>query len=180
MIYLDMDGVIADFFGEIAVQFGVDHWKSIQDKELSFGTLANTDFFNRIPCFFDEDNPSVNISAKIVDIVKQRAWHNEINWGICSSPMRGDTFNSAYWKRIWLERMGFMPEVENCIFTSNKHKYAYSKMDNKPNILIDDKPENIMRFKKAGGYGIRFQANLDDIGYLEEELNFALNTRNMI
>ena len=32
-IYLDMDGVIADFFSEFAKRNNVEHWKSIKDKE---------------------------------------------------------------------------------------------------------------------------------------------------
>jgi 5'(3')-deoxyribonucleotidase len=176
MIYLDMDGVIADFFTEVAYRFDVDHWKSIQDKEVKFAQLANTDFFYRIPCFYDDDGS--NLSAKIVDLVKFYAWEEDIKWGICSSPMRGDEYNSAYHKRNWLEKTGFAPMlIEDIIFTSNKHKYAYSKMDGKPNILIDDKPENIKRFESAGGIGIRFQANEDDLGYLRENLFRAVETR---
>jgi hypothetical protein len=160
MIYLDMDGVIADFFGAIANRFGVDHWKTIQDREIAFASLANTNFFDTIPCFFDRET---NLSAHIVEHVKHFAFDNEIGWGICSSPMRGDTNNSAYWKRIWLERMNFAPPlVENMVFTSNKHKYATSRLDYRPNILIDDKPENIHRWEQAGGIGIRFQCNEDD------------------
>ena len=179
MIYLDMDGVIADFFGEIAKVYNVNHWKSIQDKEVAFQQLANTDFFNRIPCFFEETprGRQVNMSDMIVQKIKTVAWENDIAWGICSSPMRGDEHNSAYWKRIWLERMGFMPTVENCIFTSNKHNYAFSKIDSLPNILIDDKPENIIRFEKAGGIGIRHQTNWDDFIDLEDKLNAAINKR---
>ena len=30
-IYLDMDGVIADFFGEISKLNSVEHWKQIPD-----------------------------------------------------------------------------------------------------------------------------------------------------
>lgn len=176
MIYLDMDGVIADFFSEVARRFDVDHWKSIQDKEVKFAQLANTDFFYRIPCFFNEDGS--NLSAQIVDHVKTVAWQEEIKWGICSSPMRGDEYNSAYHKRNWLEATGFAPMmIEDMIFTSNKHKYAFSKIDGRPNILIDDKPENILRFDAAGGIGIRFQANEDDFEYLKLKLEDALETR---
>ena len=50
-VYLDMDGVIVDFFGGIAKKFNVDHWKSIQDREIAFATLANTDFFYNLDIF---------------------------------------------------------------------------------------------------------------------------------
>lgn len=175
MIYLDMDGVIADFFGGIETRFDVRHWKDLKWKEEVFAQLAYTDFFDTLPCFFDGDT---NLSAKIVDNVKRYAFENDIGWGICSSPMRGDHTNSIYHKRVWLERMNFMPKVCDCIFTANKHKYAMSKVDGKPNILIDDKPENIIRWEKAGGLGIRFQCNEDDIEtYLFDELEAALQCR---
>ena len=175
MIYLDMDGVIADFFGGIEKQFNVRHWKDLKWKEEVFAKLAYTDFFDTLPCFFDGDT---NLSSKIIDHVKMQAFDNNIQWGICSSPMRGDETNSIYHKRVWLERMNFMPEVCNCIFTSNKHKYAMSPIDGRPNILIDDKPENIYRWEQAGGLGIRFQCNQDDIEeYLFEQLQDCLTVR---
>jgi len=66
------------------------------------------------------------------------------------------------------------PLVENVIFTSNKHKYAYNSLTRQPNILIDDKPENIERFQEAGGIAIRFQCNEDDLeDYLFVELEKA-------
>jgi len=64
------------------------------------------------------------------------------------------------------------------VFTSNKHKYATSKLDYCPNILIDDKPENIYRWEQAGGIGIRFQCNEDDLDeYLFPAIKDALACR---
>ena len=123
--------------------------------------LHGTDFFNRIPKFEETDQ----IVSYVKDISKG-------DWGICSSPLRGDTMNSAYWKRVWLERHGIVtPDVERMVFTSNKSKYAISQIDGKPNILIDDKISNIKAWEAAGGIGIRFQADMDDVKeYLFEEL----------
>ena len=167
-VYLDMDGVIADFFGSFAKKNKVDHWKSIKEKEKALADLVGTDFFYEIPCFEGHNIP--NDSQKIVQFVQKTG-----DWGICSSPLRGDHNNSAYWKRKWLEKWNFMPEVENCIFTSNKHKYAVNRLTGKPNILIDDKIDNIKRWEQAGGIGIRFQCDQDDIEeYLFPEIEKAL------
>jgi hypothetical protein len=168
-IYLDMDGVIADFFGGVATKFGVDHWKSIQDREIAFATLANTDFFYNLDVF-----PETN---SIIKFVKEISGGD---WGICSSPLRGDTMNSAYWKRQWLNRWDITPPlVENMIFTSNKHKYAMNKLDRTRNILIDDKLQNIDRWNQAGGIGIRFQCNEDDTNeYLFPAIEKALQNAN--
>ena len=159
-IYLDMDGVLANFFEALARFYDVDHWKEINNKEKSVLALKGTDFFYTLDPFettFELINHVAEISAD--------------NWGICSSPLRGDHNNSAYWKRRWLEDKGFMPEVENCIFTSNKHKYAINRLTGLPNILIDDKIDNIKRWEQAGGIGIRFQCDKDDvIEYLFEEI----------
>ena len=74
--------------------------------------------------------------------------------------------------------MDFMPDdVNNCVFTSNKSQYAWSYKDLLPNVLIDDKPQNIKTWRDAGGIGIRFQANEDDIDYLEWELLEAMKER---
>ena len=160
-LYLDMDGVIADFFSLLAKENNVKHWKSIKDKERALVEARNTDFFNRIEPF--------TTAQQLVDFVRTTD-----SWGICSSPLRGDTMNSAYCKRVWLERHGFMPDVENCIFTGNKHKYAINRLDGKPNILVDDKPDNIKRWNDAGGIGVRFQADEDSTEKLIETLKKIL------
>ena len=156
-----MDGVIADFFSVLANENNVKHWKSIKDKERALIEARNTDFFKRIQEF-----PS---SPKLVQYAMSTG-----DWGICSSPLRGDRDNSAYWKRIWLQRHGYMPEVENCIFTANKHKYAINRLTGKPNILVDDKPDNIKRWQNAGGYGYLYQADENDVHDLIKRLQKIL------
>ena len=167
-VYLDMDGVIADFFGGIEKLHDVSHWKSIKDKQDLINSIRYTDFFYQLKPF--------ETSWRLVERVKNRS---QGDWGICSTPLEGDTNNSAYWKRRLLEEYSFMPRVDQCIFTSNKHKYAWSPLTGRPNILIDDKPENIKRWNDAGGIGIRYQANEDDmVEYLYDELEKALEQSN--
>ena len=171
-----MDGVIADFFGGIELKFGVYHWKSIQQREIKFLELHNTNFFGTLPIFREDRGPrraGASISCEIVNFVKKIS---NGDWGICTSPLRGDRDNCAYWKRRWLEDKNYMPPlIENLIITSNKHKYAVNPLTRKPNILIDDKPENIKRWNDAGGIGIRFQTNEDDLEeYLFVELEKAI------
>ena len=161
-LYLDMDGVLADFFTAFAKRFGKDHWKMIQDKEKAIAELKGTNFFNILEKYESADT-LVNYAMDYGD------------WGICSSPLRGDRDNSAYWKRVWLTEKQFLPEVNKLIFTGQKENFAVDKIDGTPNILVDDKPSNIKRWNEAGGIGIRYQANEDDlVEYLFEEITHAL------
>jgi hypothetical protein len=170
MIYLDMDGVIADFFRAFAKRNNVNHWKEIKDYKSALDDLKGTGFFFTIPKF-------TPLTDQIYLLVTQTAAQNNMEWGICSSPLAGDEHNSAYWKRRWLEDTEMMPKVKNLVFTANKHKYAETYGDGGPSILIDDKPANIHRWQAAGGIGIRFQANEDDFEYLKEELRTAIEIR---
>ena len=164
MIFLDMDGVLADFFGGIEKRYGVDHWKSIQDREIKFAELRNTDFFFSLEPF--------KRAYELTQYVTKLAGFE--NYGICTSPLRGDRDNCAYWKRRWLEKHHMMPYIGNLIITANKHKYVWDQVSRNPSILVDDKPENIKRWRDAGGIGIRYQANEDDLEeYLYVQLEMA-------
>jgi len=160
-LYLDMDGVLADFFGGFAKRFGADHWKMIENKDKAIAELRGTDFFNTLEMFPSADK-LVNFAMDYGD------------WGICSSPLTGDRDNSAYWKRVWLTRNFIMPDVSKLIFTGMKEKFATNKLDGTPNILVDDKPSNIQRWTEKGGIGILYQANQDDVGELIKKIQTFL------
>jgi len=162
-VYIDMDGVIADFFTAFAHANGKKHWKEIEDVETKINELAKTDFFNTLDLY-----PT---SEDLVELVKKFAGDD---WGICSSPLRGDHKNSSYWKKVWLTEKGFVPpKSENLVLTSNKPKYATN--NGIPNILIDDKPKNIADWTAKGGIGICYQANVDTLAKVKKGLTAALN-----
>ena len=163
-IYSDMDGVIADFFPELARKNDVRHWKDIKRIDLALMRLWNTGFFFGL----NEFGTSKELIETLKDIEHRfDGW----SWGICSSPIRGDEYNSAYWKRRWLEERKYMPyRLENLIFTHSKEDYAINRIDGSSNVLIDDKPDNIRKWEKRGGVGFLYQANKDSLVDLQNEL----------
>lgn len=160
-IYLDMDGVIADFFGKIEDKFVISNWKNLQNPRKTIDGFKNTDWFFNL-------KPFENSSQYLVDSVRKIA--GPYNWGICSSPIHGDEMNSGYHKRRWLEKHSFMPEVNNFIITHEKWKYANEDITGEPNILIDDRPDNILNWKRAGGIGILYQADESCVNELVEDI----------
>lgn len=152
IVYLDMDGVISNFCEAFEKINNVDDWRKIQDKDLALYQLRNTNFFNTIKPFKN--------AKKLVDFVKKIAGSD---YGICSSPLTNDLYNSSYWKRVWLERYDFLPIIKNLVFTRNKEKYATERIDCSSNILVDDKIHNIKKWENAGGIGIYYSAEKDNV-----------------
>ena len=167
-VYVDMDGVIADFFTELADHYGVTHWKNLPDKDASVKALKGTDFFGRLPKF--------DTSDELIDYVDHLTAGD---WSILSSPLRDDHDNSGFWKRHWLEKNDYHPQ--EAIFAGYKAKYAVYK-DGSPNILIDDRPKNIDAWVAKGGIGIRYQAlesSLDDLKDALSEAYLGINTTDL-
>ena len=161
-VYLDMDGVLADFFGGIEKLYGVQHWKELtSDRTKDLKTevikkITGTNFFETLPKF--------NSADALIKLVQ------DFTGGVYSintSPLRGDNKNSAYYKKVWIGK--HIPKPQEIIVTGRKESYAMNK-NNKPNILIDDRPINIQRWTGRGGYGILYQANKDSIDKVKNAL----------
>jgi len=162
-IYLDMDGVLADFFSEYAKMAGVNsgNYRDIpQEKvEATLDAMIGTDFFARLPMF-----PNV---PKLLKLVLSYTDH----YNICSSPLRGDGANSEKYKRIWIKQH-LNPQPKDIIITNNKSTYA-TQSDGTPNILIDDRGLNINGWNGAGGIGIKYQADEDSLEIVKRALDKA-------
>ena len=148
-VFLDMDGVIAKFFERFASDNGVKKWTDILDVSKALDKMKGTDFF----WWLDEYETTKDLLAFV----------SQYDWGICSSPLTGDEYNSAYWKRRWLEDKGYMPKIQNLIFTHNKEQFSTNRIDGSPNLLIDDTPTNCKKWRDEGGIAIRYQANEDSL-----------------
>ena len=144
-IYVDMDGVLADFFTAWGELMGVDDWRNIDKKH---------DINDALQKIRDTDNFWLNIpvtanAKKLLDLIKDVKG----SYSICSSPLPGDK-NSEPHKKQWIKKhlVSFPPE--EIIITHNKPQYA-TQPDGTPNILIDDYGKNIQSWEAAGGVGFK-------------------------
>ena len=157
-IFLDMDGVLCDFFEEYAKLAGNPkdgsgryNYRNIPPAKTdpTLNKMVGTDFFARLPKFPTTD-------ALITMVLKKFPHYN-----ICSSPLRGDYENSEKHKKIWLKN-NLRVQPNRVIITPRKEKYAVQP-DGTPNILIDDRGSNITAWEAAGGIGIKYQADENDL-----------------
>jgi len=144
-IYVDMDGVLADFFTEWAKIMGVKHWSDIPNQyniEDALEKIRDTkDFWLDLPL-----TPNAKNLLSIIKEVKGR-------YKILSSPLANDPRCEDH-KREWVNNnLGFFPP-EEVIISHNKAQYA-KQADGTPNILIDDYGVNIRAWEAAGGYGFK-------------------------
>jgi len=153
-LYLDMDGVQADFFGAWADRLGVDHWKAIQDREAEINKLANSSP-EQVYNFFRNLKP-LNGGKQIIQWLK----NNKIPFTVLSAPLRGPyAAASKQAKRDWLDE--FNPGTSgNAIFTAAKYKYAMK--DGKPQVLVDDFGPYIQKWTDAGGIPIKHEDEYED------------------
>ena len=162
-VYLDMDGVLADFFGGVEKMYGVEHWKQLTNdktkdlKKEVIDRITGTDFFATLPKFDSAD--------QLIAMIKEFTGGT---YSINTSPLRGDHENSAKYKRVWINNNIERPA--EIIVTGRKESYAKDKASGTPNILIDDRPVNIQRWQAAGGYGILYQANRDSLDKVKKGL----------
>ena len=163
-VYLDMDGVLADFFGGVEKMYGVEHWKQLTNdktkdlKKEVIDRITGTDFFATLPKFQSAD--------ALIDMVKKFTGGK---FSINTSPLRGDNENSGKYKKVWISNNIDTPD--EIVVTGRKESYAKDKGTGTPNILIDDRPVNIQRWQDAGGYGILYQANRDSLDKVKKGLD---------
>jgi 5'(3')-deoxyribonucleotidase len=140
-VYVDMDGVLADFFGEWQKLIGSD-WRKVKDIEPALQKIRDKDNFWL-------DLPLLPQAKNLLGIIKKVKGSSTI----LSSPLPNDP-NSEPHKREWIKKnLDFFPP-ENVIITHDKPKYAVNS-DGTPNILIDDFGKNIASWEAAGGEGFK-------------------------
>jgi 5'(3')-deoxyribonucleotidase len=145
-LYLDMDGVQADLFTEVANRCGVTHWDDIPNHDEVFNKLSS-------------QGPEVAYELFRVlkplpggQVIVKWLHDNKIPFTVLSAPLRNEGDASIRAKRDWLDE--FNPGTsQNAIFT--KRKFQYATIDGKPNVLVDDFNYYLNSWSEAGGIAVK-------------------------
>ena len=143
-LYVDMDGVLADFFGEWAKLMGVNNWKDIKDVDSALNKIKEQ------PNFW-VNLPLTSNALQLLSAIK--AYKGRYN--ILSAPLPGDA-NSKPQKMAWIKKNLSSFPPQKIILDHNKAKYA-KQPDGTPNGLIDDYGKNIASWTAAGGIAIKHE-----------------------
>jgi len=153
-LYLDMDGVQADFFGAWSKRSGVDHWKAIADKEAEINQLAHSsdkevyDFFYKLA--------PLSGGMKVISWLRK----NKIPYTVLSAPLRGPYKEaSVRAKKDWLDKY-HTGSSAGAIFTDKKYQHAMS--GGRPNVLVDDFGKYLNAWKEAGGIAVKHEDQYED------------------
>ena len=162
-LYLDMDGVQADFFTAWAQwhnqKFGQGHVQRYKDigsreqREQSISEL-NQEGPDFIAKFF-ATLPTLPGGQKLIQWLRQ----NKIPFTVLSAPLRGNEPASIAGKKYWLSQHN--PGVA-AKFTSEKQQFAHHH--GQPAVLVDDFKKYVNAWREAGGIGILYRdSNVDAV-----------------
>lgn len=152
-LYLDMDGVQADFFTAWARLHDKKSYKEIGDREQREASIVELNA--RGPKFvyeFFRTLPPLHGGLKLISWVKR----NQIPFTVLSAPLRGNEQASIDGKREWLDK--YNPGTSgSAIFTGEKFHYA--RKGGQSNVLVDDFKKYINAWREAGGISILYRDN---------------------
>tara|TARA_B100000242_G_scaffold61858_1_gene37417 strand:- start:5324 stop:7273 length:1950 start_codon:yes stop_codon:yes gene_type:complete len=141
-IYVDMDGVLVDFFGPWTKMMGVDDWRQIKDVDAALQKIRDTkDFWINLKPTANADN--------LLSVIKEIKGE----YNILSAPMADDPRVEPS-KKEWVEKNLTAFPPKKVIITSAKSQYA-TQSDGTPNILIDDFGQNVSKWEASGGVGFK-------------------------
>ena len=151
IVYVDMDGVLADLYNYAAELHDVDHYNHMtkDEWEAFFRDSDAYHLFRNIQPF--------STANKLLELVKQYAG----GYRILSSPLSFDREGSIKGKREWLAKHIKVP-ADKIVFEHDKYKYAVQP-NGTPNILIDDYGVNTRAWDAAGGIAVKYQADEDNL-----------------
>lgn len=169
-LYLDMDGVQADFFGAWADRHNVASFRDIADPEAAIDALAASGP-KAVYDFFVELRPLPG-GQRIIQWLHQ----HKIAFTVLSAPLRGEAQAAIKGKRDWLEKHN-PGTAKTAIFTSQKHEYA--TLGGKSHVLVDDFGKYLNAWSSAGGIAVKHDEVTTDhtIATLEKIYTHVVHSR---
>lgn len=159
-LYLDMDGVQADFFTAWAQwhaqhfdQEHVQRYKDIGDREAREQSISelNRESPEFIEHFF-ATLPVLPNFPRLLEFLNT----NNIEFTVLSAPLRGNEEASIRGKRAWLDKHNSGASA-TAIFTADKGRYA--RHGGKPNVLVDDFKKYVKAWTDHGGIAVLHRDN---------------------
>ena len=165
ILYVDMDGVLADFYGPFNKMAGVSSWKDASKDTVSQvlrDITKQQDFWINLDVLFGV--------PKLLSAI-QSLFNGQ--YKVLSKALAGDKRVVAQ-KKQWVQaNMQLQPnEIIIMPATADKGIYA-TQSDGSANILIDDFGYNIKKWRSAGGIGI--QHTNDTVNNTIKQLQQVLN-----
>lgn len=164
-IFLDMDGVIADFVGAIHKAHGREYCYSDLAVRGQFeippiwGCTAEEFWKPDSSEFWDSIEPMPD-AGEIVSILSGLIDSSEI--AVLTSPSDGS--GCVPGKRAWIKR--YFPQLQkNMIFTSAKQFLA-----GPDKLLVDDRDKNVADFRKYGGQAILIPRHWNSLHHKSERV----------
>lgn len=150
-IYLDMDGVVADFdtFAEELLKRKIGWGDTTQDlSDDEWVRLASVDrLYYQLPLMPD--------ATKLVAYVKSLSTRFQVGF-LTAIPRRTTIPSAQADKQAWVDK--YFPGMRMDIgpFSHDKHKWCTPG-----DILVDDRPSNIREWEAAGGFAIYHTGDVD-------------------
>jgi 5'(3')-deoxyribonucleotidase len=151
IVYVDMDGVLADLYSHAAEISDVEHYNQMTPEQWE------TFFKDSNAYHLFRDIQPFATANQLLELVKKYAG----GYTILSSPLNFDRAGSIKGKSEWLKKH-IKVAPDRVVFEHEKYKYAVQP-DGTPNILIDDYGVNTRAWDAAGGTAVKYQADEDDL-----------------
>ena len=162
-IYIDMDGVVADFDSYVSALLGRPiGWGATQDlTDVEWERLASVDrLYFQMPLMPD--------ATKLIAYIKSLSTRFHVQF-LTAVPRRSTIPSAKDDKQAWIDK--YFPGMRMDIGPYSHHKQKWCKPGD---ILIDDRPSNIEQWTAGGGIAIYHTGDVDaSIKRLNEVISYG-------